>query len=115
MLYERILVITKYNVLDFQGKKDCHLLLMSSHGNEKFMNKESLGEKLVDGYRVITGIPLNAFYVEPLKADGTGVKMFYVSRAESSGVPFYIYKRFGSYKVSSVVDKMMARIATYQC
>ena len=81
MLYERIVVITKYNILEYQGQKDIHLLLMSSDGNEKFMNKESLGERLVDGYRVIAGIPLNAFYVEPLKADGTGTKMIYISRA----------------------------------
>ena len=34
------------------------------------MNKESLGEKLVDGYRKIAAMDLNAYYVEPLEAGG---------------------------------------------
>ena len=80
MLYERIIVMTRYNLFDFEGQKDTHISLMSSQGNEKFMNKESLGERLVDGYRVITGVPLNAFFVEPHRPDGSGVRMFYVSR-----------------------------------
>ena len=78
------------------------------------MNKESLGEKLVDGYRVIVGIPVTGYYVAPLRPDGTGVKLFYANRSESSGAPFYLYKRFGSYAVAKIFDKILSRVQTYQ-
>ena len=47
------------------------------------MNKESLGEKLVDGYRVILPVALAGYLVEPLRPDGTGVKLFYMNRSAS--------------------------------
>ena len=78
------------------GEVGTHICMQSGRGNEKFMNKESLGERLVDGYRVIIECSINGYHVQPLNPDGTGTKLFYVSKCDSQGVPFYLYKRFGS-------------------
>ena len=46
------------------------------------MNKESLGEKLDDGYRVYANVSLSGYLVEPLFFDGSpGVKIFFVSKS----------------------------------
>ena len=82
-LYERIVVLTIYNLFNFGGKEGTHISIQSSSGNEKFMNKESLGEKLMDGYRVICPVSIAGYYVEPLRADGTGVKLFYLNKCAS--------------------------------
>ena len=70
LFYERIIVQTAYNFYHYRGRQDVHISVSSTRGNEKFMNKESLGEKLVDGYRKIAAMDLNAYYVEPLEAGG---------------------------------------------
>lgn len=106
--------MTNYNNFDFGGKPGVHISVQSSKGNEKFMNKESLGEKLVDGYRVICPVSIAGYFVEPLRPDGTGVKLFYVNRTASNGVPYYLYKRFGASKISSIFDSIIARVLTYE-
>ena len=78
------------------------------------MNKESLGEKLDDGYRVYANVSLSGYLVEPLFFDGSpGVKIFFLSKSQSPGVPFYLFKRFVSGKLSTVFDKLLGRIKNY--
>ena len=102
-LYERILVNTRYNFFDYLGKKGTHFSLSSSRGNEKFMNKESLGEKLFDGYRVVAKVSIDGYYVEPLTATG-GTKLFFITKSSSQGVPFYLYKKLMSSKMAAGMD-----------
>ena len=83
LLYERIVVLTIYNLFNFGAKEGTHICMQSSSGNEKFMNKQSLGEKLVDGYRVICPVSIAGYHVEPLRPDGTGVRLFYLNKSAS--------------------------------
>lgn len=109
---ERTVVSTTYNFFDYDGKKGTHVSIQSSRGNEKFMNKESLGERLVDGYRVIVNIPINGYFVEPLLPDGRGVKVFYANRAQSNGIPYYLYKKFGASKLASGLKRILDHVGT---
>ena len=77
------------------------------------MNTESLGEKLCDGYRVIATISLNGYLVEPLHEDGQGVRLFFVTKGRSPGVPFMLFKRIVSMKISYIFDKIVSNVANY--
>ena len=114
LFYERILVFTSYNFFEYQGDPLTHMCLMSSAGNEKFMTKESLGEKLVDGYRVIVDCQINGYMVEPLSATGEGTRLFYVTQSTDPSIPFYLYKRFGAHAVSKIFDRILDKVQTYQ-
>lgn len=112
LLYERLIVNTRYNFFNYMGQEGAHISLSSSRGNEKFMNKESLGEKLFDGYRVVALVSIDGYCVTPLTPNG-GTKLTFITKSSSSGIPFYLYKKFMSSKMSSAFDKILAKVQTY--
>ena len=83
---------TLYTLWNYKGKKDEHLVLYSTFGNDKLMTPDFLGRSVTDG-KVIAHNDMSGYYIRP--AEG-GYKVTYMIIADTNGTPDFLFRNFGT-------------------